>query len=128
MASAYPGAYDDFSISGNPVRNDLVARLSNLYDAVEAVQHELGLSPSSSYATVLARLDAMQQQITDLETTVGDAVATAMDAHTDNLDPHSGSYGKIVTPQKPDGGGKIFIAGSPSATGTENDAWIDTAS
>lgn len=128
MASVYPGSYDELNFSGNPIRNDLVARLNIHGDAIEATQHELGLNPSSTYATVAARLDAIQQQLDDLSADTSTALADVLDAHTDAADPHSGKYGKIITPSQPDGGGKLYIAGSPSASGPDNEAWIDTAS
>lgn len=124
---AYPATYDDFNISGNPIRNDLVSRLSQLYDAVEAIEHELGLSPSSTFATVVARLDDMQQQLDDLEASVAGQISTAIDSHTDGSDPHP-VYGKIITPSNPNGNGTWYIGGSPSSSGTDYVGWVDTAS
>jgi hypothetical protein len=61
MPTNYPSGYDDFD---NPTANDPLnsptvphaAQHTNINDAVEAVQAELGLDPSGAYGTVAARL------------------------------------------------------------------------
>lgn len=63
MASPYPGAYDNLS---NPSGSDYVAvndhaaRHSEANDAIEAIQAELGLDPAGDYATVDARIGALE--------------------------------------------------------------------
>lgn len=64
MASAYPGGLDSFT---NPVSTDLTNSVtvphatqhSDLNDAVEAIQAELGIDPAGASATVVARLDLL---------------------------------------------------------------------
>ena len=64
MASAYPGGLDSFT---NPVSTDLTNSVtvphatqhSDLNDAVEAIQSELGIDPAGASATVVARLDLL---------------------------------------------------------------------
>lgn len=58
--SDYPGGYDSFpdpdtTLDGTPLHSDLHESHN---DAIEKIQAELGLTPSSSWATVSARLDA----------------------------------------------------------------------
>lgn len=59
--SSYPSGYDSFSspgtnLSSTPLHSDMH---DDMIDAMEAVQAELGLSPSGSDATVAARLDRL---------------------------------------------------------------------
>lgn len=67
MASSYPGALDAFT---NPVATDTLDNPShsdqhtNINDAMEAVQAELGTDPAGTFATVKARLDALQKPAT----------------------------------------------------------------
>lgn len=63
MATNYPTGYDSLA---NPGANLSSAPLhstqhTNLNDAVEAIEAELGLSPSGSDATVVARLDRLDR-------------------------------------------------------------------
>lgn len=66
MTTAYPGALDSFT---NPTGTDALNSATvphadqhaNANDAVEAVQAELGVTPSGAYATVAARLDDLQR-------------------------------------------------------------------
>ena len=65
MTTAYPGAIDAFT---NPTSTDdldtagveLDVVVSNLNDAVEAIETELGTDPAGTWATVKARLDDME--------------------------------------------------------------------
>ena len=61
MASNYPGAYDVLSdpgtnLAGPPTHS---AMHNQLNDAIEAIEHELGLDPRGAFATVRARLDKL---------------------------------------------------------------------
>lgn len=61
--SSYPSGYDSFSspgtnLSSTPLHSDMH---DDMIDAMEAVQAELGLSPSGSDATVAARLDRLDR-------------------------------------------------------------------
>lgn len=64
MATSYPGAIDAFS---NPTASDDLDSVTvphhlqhtNVNDAVEAIQAELGTDPSGSFATVRQRLEAL---------------------------------------------------------------------
>jgi hypothetical protein len=63
MATAYPGAIDNFT---NPTSSDTLNSVtvphatqhSNLNDAVEAIEATLGIDPQGGSATVVARLNA----------------------------------------------------------------------
>jgi hypothetical protein len=63
MTSAYPGAIDNFT---NPSSGDTLdsatvphaTQHANANDAIEAIETELGVNASGSYATVAARFDA----------------------------------------------------------------------
>lgn len=63
MPTSYPAGYDSLAnpgtnLSSSPLHS---AQHTNLNDAMEAVQAELGLSPSGSDATVAARLDRLDR-------------------------------------------------------------------
>ena len=63
MTSAYPGAIDNFT---NPSSGDTLdsatvphaTQHSNANDAIEAIETELGINPSGSYADIVTRLNA----------------------------------------------------------------------
>jgi hypothetical protein len=64
MATNFPGSVDSFprptsstTMDASGYEGDVV--IDNLSDALEAVETELGTNPSGSFATVKARLDAM---------------------------------------------------------------------
>ena len=60
MATNYPTGLDALT---NPTSSDTLASVdhaaqhTNVNDAIEAIQAELGLDPAGTYATVRARLD-----------------------------------------------------------------------
>jgi hypothetical protein len=61
MASSYPGGYDTLpdpaaNLSGPPLHSTMHNAIN---DAIEAIQHELGLDPSGADATVAALLAAL---------------------------------------------------------------------
>jgi hypothetical protein len=70
MATNYPGSLDNFV---NPTASDTLNSATvphadqhaNLNDAVEAIQTELGINPSSSFLTVDARIFEAERQIAD---------------------------------------------------------------
>lgn len=66
MATNYPTGFDSYStINASDPRNNpsLSQRLVNLGDAVEAIQAELGLTPSSSSPTVRERVEEIETAI-----------------------------------------------------------------
>lgn len=71
MPTNYPGGLDSFSTVEGTTHRDvaptLSTRLNNLQDAVLAIQTELGLSPSSTFSDVTARLNDMRGDIDALE-------------------------------------------------------------
>jgi len=78
MTTAYPGAVDNFSNPPGATSQDDPSYLhsaqhANANDAVEAIETELGTTPSGDYATVKARLD-------DLDVTKVIVSATEPDA------------------------------------------------
>lgn len=63
MTSAYPGSLDSFNNPTGTTKTDATGyehatQHANANDAIEAIQAELGTTPSGSYATVKERLDA----------------------------------------------------------------------
>jgi hypothetical protein len=71
VTTEYPGGIDNFP---NPLPSDKTNSTSvphanqhqNINDAVEALEIELGTNPKSGHASVRARLDNIQQQVTAL--------------------------------------------------------------
>jgi hypothetical protein len=62
MASTYPGTLDSFatnSTDSTPSATTHPALHNDANDAINKVEAELGTNPSGTYATVLARLDAL---------------------------------------------------------------------
>jgi hypothetical protein len=65
VTTAYPGSIDDFSNPGPDTQRDATGfehnlQHSNVNDAVEAIEAELGTDPAGMYATVKERLDAAE--------------------------------------------------------------------
>ena len=60
MASAYPGALDNFATNRTVGDGDPAADYNNTADAVNKIEAELGVDPAGSFATVKARLDAFE--------------------------------------------------------------------
>ena len=68
MPTSYPGSLDNFTNPTGTDQTDSVTvphatQHADLNDAVEAVQAELGTTPSGSSATVKARLDATDPEV-----------------------------------------------------------------
>ena len=69
MASTYPGTLDTFATNRADATTMATTHAldhNNANDAVNKIEAELGVSPSGSYATLLARLDALQTEIDGL--------------------------------------------------------------
>lgn len=124
---AWPDDYDDWTAPApNAIRNNLTTVVEAIYTAIETLQHEIGLLPRGASATVAERFDALEALVTDaIDPTT--AIGQAITDHVDDADPHSGKYGKIISPAEPDGGGTVYAAGSPSSTGPDDEIWVDTA-
>lgn len=63
MTSSYPSSLDSFNNPTGTTKTDATGyehatQHANANDAIEAIQAELGTTPSGSYATVKERLDA----------------------------------------------------------------------
>jgi hypothetical protein len=72
MASLYPNGYDVFPahaalMNQEPLHDNVHI---NLEDAIEAIQAELGLNPSGVYATLLARLAALDTRLNAMDVTI----------------------------------------------------------
>lgn len=72
MATDYPDAVDSLprptaatAMNASGFEGDVV--IDNISDAIEAVQTELGTNPAGAYATVVARMDAMEARLAALE-------------------------------------------------------------
>lgn len=104
MATSYPGALDAFT---NPTASDDLDSVTvphhlqhtNINDAVEAIQAELGTNPSGSYLTVKQRLDDLliaSSNLSDLasasaaRTNLGLAIGTNVQAFSSNLSAIAG--------------------------------------
>lgn len=122
---AWPNSFVDRTApAGNAVRNNLSAEMNAVWTAIETLEAVIGLLPQGAAATIAARLDALESSVTNLD--VSDAVSTALAGHTDDTAPHPGHFGKIISPERPGGDGTFYIGGTISATGPDNEAWIDT--
>lgn len=63
MSSGYPGSVDTFATDFSNLHERKIAhadRHNDLADAINKIEAELGINPSGSFATVLARLAAMR--------------------------------------------------------------------
>lgn len=96
MTTNYPGAIDSYTRPTSGTKRSVAPTettvVDNLYDAVEAIEGELGVNPSGSSATVVARLDAADaamgstisggdaRALADVNTTNGSAVITSATA------------------------------------------------
>jgi hypothetical protein len=83
MTTAYPGALDNLSNpAGNVATNSGTRTHSqqhgDLNDAVEAIEGELGINPSAAYATVDARIAAVEAAVGTDQEVVRDTIATAL--------------------------------------------------
>ena len=92
MASNYPGSLDSFdTIASDKKTSDSVggrthrAMHNDLGDAIEAVQAELGTTPSGSYATVKARFEAIEGSTLPQVDAKGDLIVGTADNTYDNL-------------------------------------------
>lgn len=90
MTTNYPSALDDGTILGSayndstPTETEHAEQHNNLADAVIAVETELGVNPSGSFASVVARLaDLVVQAPTASQTiqSTGDFISLAVKAH-----------------------------------------------
>jgi hypothetical protein len=121
MPTNYPAGPDDFpSIAGSDLLNSPTkphATLhTNMGDAIEAIQAELGNNPSdgvSSYATVKARLAAMDTAIST-HTHAGTVASSIVDAKGDIL---VGSANDTVARLPVGANTQVPIADSTQATG-----------
>lgn len=124
----WPDEFDDWTAPAPTApRNNLAATVETIYSAIEIIQQQLGIDPAGASSTVAARLDALETLVVEGLADETAARATAMSEHVDADEPHPGKVGKIVTPGEPDGGGTFYVGGTPSATGPDNEPWIDTS-
>jgi hypothetical protein len=63
VSTSYPTGLDSFSEKTDNVDHVNAADVNNLQDAIAAVEAELGVNPSSSAATVTARLSALDSTV-----------------------------------------------------------------
>ena len=119
MTTAYPGALDDWGNPSDSTRLDdptlgHAAAHANLNDAVEAIQAELGVTPSGSAATVAARFDALDSAVATLPAGIKmycvavDGVYTRPTARTDisvefigTVDPDAAALNDVDTWVRP---------------------------
>ena len=92
MASNYPGSLDSFdTIASDKKTSDSVGGRTHrqmhndLGDAIEAVQAELGTTPSGSYDTVKARFEAIEGSTLPQVDAKGDLIVGTADNTYDNL-------------------------------------------
>ena len=92
MASNYPGSLDSFdTIASDKKTSDSVggrthrAMHNDLGDAIEAIETELGTTPSGSYATVKARFEAIEGSTLPQVDAKGDLIVGTADNTYDNL-------------------------------------------
>ena len=94
MASVYPGALDTFALGDGP--NEYIGPdVEDLKDAVNKIEAELGVAPSgAAYATVRARLDAIQPAAPNTWTISNDSTLRTM--NTDTI-THNGLADVVAT-------------------------------
>jgi hypothetical protein len=66
MASSYPGGLDSFATNRADATSMATTHKddhNNANDAINKIEAELGINPSASYSTVLARLDALTTSV-----------------------------------------------------------------
>lgn len=124
MTTSYPGALDSLT---NPTGSDSLntagvvhsAQHANANDAIEAIEGELGTNPSGAYATVKARLDAVQSRVFDavLYGAVVDGSTNDTAAWQAAIDACATAGGGIVTSSKP---GVSIISGALQDTSGAN--------
>lgn len=102
MASAYPGALDALATNmtnASPLTNVHPAHHNDMADAINKIEAELGVNPSGTFATLLARIVAIEDKLAILQPASPsvythsnvttdrtlDANATTMDELADNL-------------------------------------------
>lgn len=110
-----PGPTDDLDTVG--VEHDV--QHANINDAMEAVQGELGTAPSGAYATVKARLDAVQSRVFDAVTygALVDGSTNDTAAWQAAIDACAAAGGGIVTSSK---AGVSVISGALQDTSGAN--------
>jgi hypothetical protein len=88
MASAYPGGLDSLSTSkanATATVTDHAAHHNDLADAVNKIEAELGTNPSAGYATVTARLLALQPAAPSAYTVTNGTTDRVLDANAASL-------------------------------------------
>jgi hypothetical protein len=112
MTTVYPGALDSWTnpLSTDPMTNH-AENHSHAFDAIEAIEAELGINPAGASATVVARLDA-------IDTTISTHTHTA-------LPPAGGSSGQILSKASGDDFDYAWI--SASGTGDMSTSTYDAA-
>ena len=101
MPTSYPGALDALT---NPAAGDALtspshsAQHTNINDAMEAVQAELGINPSGAFATVLARLTTAEQGVSlGGGTTIATTATTFVDVTSATVTMTTGARRCLVT-------------------------------
>ena len=124
MASNYPGSLDSFdTIASDKKTSDAVGGRTHrqmhndLGDAIEAVQTELGTTPSGSYATVKARFEAIEGSTLPQIDAKGDLIVGTADNTYDNLSV--GTNGQLLVADSAQSKGMKWAGGIPSST-TDN--------
>jgi len=59
MSTNYPGAYDSYASKTDGIDVVMASHVNDLQDAISAIEHELGINPKGSYATIAAAVAAM---------------------------------------------------------------------
>jgi len=59
MSTSYPGGYDSYASKTDGTDIVMASHVNNLQDAIYAIEHELGINPKGSYATIAAAVAAM---------------------------------------------------------------------
>lgn len=75
MSATYPSSIRNFTDKQDNVDEVVAKDINDAYDEIEAIEGELGVSPSGGYSTIKARLDAV-------DNTLNNDVALASDYYT----------------------------------------------
>lgn len=120
MASSYPGGLDSFTnpTAGNPQNSPShSAQHANANDAIEAIQAELGLTPSGGFDDVADRIQSMSISALDYGA-VGDGITddtTAIQAALDDLKRDHGEASPWLdfSQKRSDGNEPVYMISSP---------------
>jgi len=119
----YPTSYDDWGISGNPIRSDLTTRLNQIYTAIETLQQTIGLDPAGVFSTLVERIEALEAALADKADNA--AVSDTFNALQDAQDPFPNSLYPLLHRQSSSHARDIYVTTTAPATGDDGAIHFD---